>query len=88
MTSATISAVGQYLMITLPAFCALRTKWYRTSICFDLRWLTGFLDKAIVPWLSSKNQNRATYLTNVFHHLSEIYTFLDCCCQSDILSFT
>ena len=54
MTSATISAVGQYLMIILPAFCTLRMKWYRTSICFDLCRLTGFLDKGIIPWLSAK----------------------------------
>lgn len=70
MTSATILAVGQYLMIILPAFCTrtLSMKWCPTSMCFDLCRLIGFFDEAIVPWLSSKIKTGS--LTPLCHSLS------------------
>ena len=93
MTSATILAVGQYLMIILPAFCTrtLSMKWCPTSMCFDLCRLIGFFDEAIVPWLSSKIKTGS--LTPLCHSLSGWDTApppppLNCCRHGNILSFT
>ena len=37
---------------TLSAVEWYRTKWYRTSICFEALWCIGFFANATTPWLS------------------------------------
>ena len=47
-------------------------------------WVLGQGDRTLVVL---KNRNRYAYLTNVLYHLSEVHTFLDCCCQSTVGCF-
>ena len=44
--SATLSVVDIFSKPIFPEMMQSRTKWYRTSICFEALWWTGFFDKA------------------------------------------
>ena len=50
--SATLSIVDILSRPIFPEMTQSRTKWYRTSICLEALWWTGFFDKATTLWLS------------------------------------
>ena len=50
--SATLSVVDIFSKLIFPEMTQSRTKWYRTSICLEVLWWTGFFDKATALWLS------------------------------------
>ena len=58
--SATLSVVDIFSKPIFPKMTQSRTKWYRTSICLEALWWTGFFDKATilsspVTWFGSSN---------------------------------
>ena len=49
--SATLSVVDIFSKPIFPEMTQSLTKWYRTLICLEALWWTGFFDKATTPWL-------------------------------------
>ena len=50
--SSTLSVVDIFSKPIFPEMTQSRTKWYRTSICLEALWWTGFFNKATTLWLS------------------------------------